>query len=81
MSTKFGEIKTGKNFYPKDAKKIVEKGEVGIIISLNPLSNKTNSIFLDNDVTVYHDVDIEKIREIIKEQNKEIESNENKERE
>ena len=70
MSNKFGEVKTKKSFYPADAREIIEKGTIGILISQCPVSKKTKSILENGNVTLYEGVEpkeVEKILETLKE--------------
>ena len=67
---KYGEVKTRKNIYPKNAKEIVKKGFVGIVVLENEPSQKTIDIFSQNNITVFAGVD----RELVKEKLKETES-------
>lgn len=67
---KYGEVKTRKNIFPKDAREIVDKGTVGILISQCPVSEKTKGILDEAHVTLYENVEpieIEEFREKIKE--------------
>lgn len=65
MSNKFGEVKTKKNFYPADAREIVEKGTVGILISQCPVSNKTKSILENDNITLYEGVESEEVERLL----------------
>lgn len=53
---KFGEIKTRKNLFPKDARQIVDRGTVGIVISQCKVSNKTKNILDNAEITLYEGV-------------------------
>lgn len=61
----FGEVKTKKNLYPSEAKKIVEKGTVGIIISQCKVSNKTKQILDDGEIVLYEGVEAEKVEQLL----------------
>lgn len=61
----FGEVKTKKNLYPSEAKKIVEKGTVGIIISQCKVSNKTKQILDDAQIVLYEGVEAEKVEQLL----------------
>lgn len=67
---KYGEVKTRKNFFPSDARDIVKRGTVGILISQCPVSPKTKEILSEVDITLYENVEsseVDQIREKIKE--------------
>lgn len=67
---KYGEVKTRKNIFPKDAREIVDKGTIGILISQCSVSDKTKSILDEAHVTLYENVEpneIDQLREKIKE--------------
>lgn len=71
---KYGEIKTRKNIFPKDARELVEKDAVGILISQCSVSSKTKDILSNGNITLYENVEadeVEKIREIVAEKLKE----------
>lgn len=77
----YGEIKTGKNLFPSEARKIAEKGTVGILIIQSKPTQKTKDILDEANITLYEGVEpneIERLREQIA---KEKESNEKKEKE
>ena len=68
---KYGEVKTRKNIFPNDAREIVKKGTIGILISQCPVSEKTKGILAEAHVTLYENVEsteIEEFREKIKEE-------------
>jgi len=44
---KYGEVKTRKNIFPNDAREIVKKGTIGILISQCPVSEKTKGILAE----------------------------------
>ena len=54
---KYGEIKTRKTFRPSDARELVEKNTLGILISQCKVSDKTKEI-------LYEGVEPEKVEEI-----------------
>lgn len=67
---KYGEIKTKKNIFPKDAKEIINKGTVRILVSQCPVSLRTKEILSEGNIILYDDVEpneVYKLREIIKE--------------
>ncbi|TOL18134.1 hypothetical protein CGI04_13720 [Vibrio parahaemolyticus] len=73
----YGEVKTRKNFYPSDARKIVATGTVGILISQSLVSDKTKDILNNGKITLYEGVEpheIDRLREIVEKElkNKEI---------
>lgn len=81
---KYGEVKTRKNIFPKDAKEIVDKKTVGILISQCPVSEKTKAILNEAHVTLYENVEpteIEQLREKIKEKLDEKREQEEREQE
>lgn len=70
MSEEYGEIKVKKNIFPNDAKKIVEKGTIKILVTQNSVSSKTKEILTEGEVTLYEGVEpneVNKIREKLKE--------------
>ncbi|WP_336164624.1 hypothetical protein [Fusobacterium polymorphum] len=70
MSEEYGEIKVKKNIFPNDAKKIVEKGTIKILVTQNLVSSKTKKILTEGEVTLYEGVEpneVNKIREKLKE--------------
>lgn len=73
---KFGEIKTRKNLFPKDARQIVDRGTVGIVISQCKVSKKTKNILDNAEITLYEGVEAEKVEKLL-----ENLENENKEKE
>lgn len=73
---KFGEIKTRKNLFPKDARQIVDRGTVGIVISQCKVSNKTKNILDNAEITLYEGVEAEKVEKLLEKL-----ENENKEKE
>jgi len=70
-AVKYGEIKSKKNIYPGEAKKIADKGDVGILIVQATTSEKTKSILSDAGITLYENVkpdEVNRIRERVKEE-------------
>ena len=63
-SNKHGEVRCRKNMFPNEAKKIVERGSVGIVITQSKPSNKTKNILTDAGIVLYEGVEAEKIEEI-----------------
>lgn len=57
------EIKTG-NFYPKNAKEIVDKGSVDILVARNKLSEKTKDILSAADIVLYEKVDDDTVKKV-----------------
>ena len=81
ISKKFGEIKTRKNIFPSQAKEIIDKGTIDILIIQAKASQKTKDILDEGGVTLYEGVEpseVERLREVVKE---ELESKEKKENE
>ncbi|WP_229620717.1 hypothetical protein [Vibrio parahaemolyticus] len=81
MSKKFGEIKTRKNIFPSQARDIISKGTIDILIIQAKASQKTKDILDEGGVTLYEGVEpseVERLREVVK---KELESKEIKETE
>lgn len=67
---KYGEVKTRKNIFPKDAREIVDKGTVGILLSQCKVSDKTKDILNEAHITLYENVEpneIDQLREKVKE--------------
>ena len=74
MSEEYGEIKVRKNIFPNDAKKIIEKGTIKILVTQNLVSPKTKEILTEGEVTLYEGVEpneVNKIREKLKEKTRE----------
>lgn len=70
----YGEVKTRKNIFPKDAREMVAKGTIGILISQCSVSDKTKAILSEGNITLYENVEAEEvtqIRELVKEKLKE----------
>ena len=61
---KYGEIKTRKTFRPSDARELVEKNTLGILISQCKVSDKTKEILSEGQITLYEGVEPEKVEEI-----------------
>lgn len=64
---KYGEVKTKKNLFPDEAKKITNKGTVGIIVSQCKVSEKTKSILDEAEIVLYEGLENEKVEELLKE--------------
>lgn len=64
---KYGEVKTKKNLFPGEAKKITNKGTVGIIVSQCKVSEKTKSILDEAEIVLYEGLENEKVEELLKE--------------
>lgn len=64
---KYGEVKTKKNLFPGEAKKIANKGTVGIIVSQCKVSEKTKSILVEAEIVLYEGLENEKVEELLKE--------------
>lgn len=64
---KYGEVKTKKNLFPGEAKKIANKGTVGIIVSQCKVSEKTKSILDEAEIVLYEGLENEKVEELLKE--------------
>lgn len=70
-AVKYGEIKSKKNIYPGEAKKIADKGDVGILIVQTTTSERTKSILDDASITLYENVkpdEVNRIRKRVKEE-------------
>lgn len=81
MSNKFGEIKTRKNIFPSQARDIIQKGTIDILIIQAKASQKTKDILDKGGVTLYEGLEpseVERLREVVK---KELETKEKKETE
>ncbi len=65
-AVKYGEIKSKKNIFPGEAKKIADKGNVGILIVQATVSEKTKSILADAGITLYETVSPEEVNRIRK---------------
>jgi len=81
MSKKFGEIKTRKNIFPSQARDIIEKGTIDILIIQAKASQKTKDFLYEGGITLYEGVEpseVERLREVVRE---ELESKEKKEKE
>jgi len=61
---KYGEIKTRKTFYPNDARELVKKNTLGILISQCRVSDTTKEILSEGNITLYEGVESEKVEEI-----------------
>ena len=64
MSEEYGEIKVKKNIFPNDAKKIVEKGTIKILVTQNLVSSKTKKILTEGEVTLYEGVEPNEVNKI-----------------
>lgn len=64
---KYGEVKTKKNLFPGEAKKIANKGTVGIIVSQCKVTEKTKSILDEAEIVLYEGLENEKVEELLKE--------------
>ncbi|MGB4661110.1 MAG: hypothetical protein WBI07_18205 [Mobilitalea sp.] len=76
---KYGEVKTRRNIFPKDAREIADKGTVGILISQCSVSDKTKAVLSEGNITLYENVEpseVDQIRETVKEKLKEKQENE-----
>lgn len=65
----YGEIKSKKNIFPSEARKIAEKGCVGILVTQAPVSKKTKAILDDANITLYEGVTpelVNRVREEVK---------------
>ncbi len=79
---KYGEIKVKKNMFPNEARKISEKGTVGILVIQNPPSEKTKEILDEAGITLYENLEpseVSFIRETIREKKDQIRENLEKE--
>ncbi|WP_047795022.1 hypothetical protein [Exiguobacterium sp. JLM-2] len=67
---KYGEIKVRKNIFPRDARKLVKKESVGILLSQCKVSDKTKAILDEKNIVLYEGVEpneVVKLKEEIKE--------------
>lgn len=78
---KYGEVKTRKNIFPKQAQELVNKETIGILLIQAIASPKTKKILDEGNIILYEGIEpkeIDKIRENIakelKEKEKEKES-------
>lgn len=60
----YGEIKTRKHFYPSDAKELVKKGTVSILVVSGSLSEKTKEILKEGNITAYEKVNEDVVKRI-----------------
>ncbi|EJI1281178.1 hypothetical protein ACT21L_004501 [Vibrio vulnificus] len=81
MTKKFGEVKTRKNIFPKQASVIVDKGTIDILIIQAKASDKTKIILDGAGITLYEGIEpseVDRLREVVA---KELEMKEKKESE
>ena len=75
----YGEVKTRKNIFPKQAKELVKKGSIGILLIQAKASDKTKEILTEGNIILYEGIEpkeIEKIRETVSKELKEKEKRE-----
>jgi phosphoribosylanthranilate isomerase len=65
-AVKYGEIKSKRNIFPGEAKKIADKGNVGILIVQAAVSERTKSILADAGITLYETVRPDEVNQIRK---------------
>ena len=75
----YGEVKTRKNIFPKDAREFVEKGTIDILIIQAKASLKTKSILDEGNIILYKNVEPSEIINIREQVAKEIEFKKEKE--
>ena len=78
---KYGEIKVRKNIFPRDARKLVKKESVGILLSQCKVSDKTKAILDEKNIVLYEGVEpneVVKLKEEIKELRSKLKSLEEK---
>lgn len=63
-SDKYGEVKAKKYLSPQEAKKIAEKGFVGLLLAQARLSDKTKSILDEAGIRYYDGLSPERVAEI-----------------
>jgi hypothetical protein len=63
-SKKYGEVRCRKNMFPNEARKIAERGCVGIVITQSIPSEKTKNVLHDGGIVIYEGVEAEKIEQI-----------------
>lgn len=81
MTKRFGEIKTKKNIFPSQAREILKKGTIDILIIQANASKTTKEILDEGGVVLYENVEpdeVDRLREIVA---KELELKEKKETE
>lgn len=78
---KYGEVKTRKNIFPKQAQEIVDKGTIDILIIQAKASNKTKQILDKADITLYEGVEPKEVNSLREVVSKELEKKEKKESE
>lgn len=77
----FGEIKTRKNIFPGQARDIVEKGTIDILIIQAKASPKTKAVLDDDGITLYECVEPNEIDRLREKVAIELEAKEKKESE
>jgi len=76
---KYGEVKTKKNIFPKQARELADKGTIGILLIQAKASKKTKEILSEANITLYEGLEpkeIDKIRETVTKELKEKEKKE-----
>jgi len=76
---KYGEVKTKKNIFPKQAQELVDKGTMGILLIQAKASKKTKRILDEAGITLYEGIEpkeIDKVRETVAKELKEKEKKE-----
>lgn len=78
---RYGEVKTRKNIFPKQAQELADKKTIGILLIQAKASDKTKKILDEASITLYEGLEpneIDKVRESVA---KELEKEEKKEKE
>ena len=78
---RYGEVKTRKNIFPKQAQELADKKTIGILLIQAKASDKTKKILDEAGITLYEGLEsneIDKVRESVA---KELEKKEKKEKE
>lgn len=65
MEKQYGEVKTRKNFYPQDARNIIDKGSVRILLVQAHMSERTKKILKEGNITAYEGIEPEEIEKIL----------------
>lgn len=76
---RYGEVKVRKNIFPKDARELVLKEDLSILMCQCKVSEKTKAILDEGNIKLYEGVEpdeVIKLREKIKELLKEKQENE-----
>ena len=69
MSKNYGEVKVRKNFFPSDARKLIEKGNVKFLITQAKITDTTKKLLRDGGVTAYHGINPDDVTQLLKDLN------------